>query len=396
MDKQGSRPTPMMDHVKRLTIGAGKRTSASPSEERAARLVEERLLGAGLECRREKFRSRSNDVAPRVLCHAALFLTVLFYRSSPLVFYFVFVSFMVLLLLEYLGRSPIGSLQWRHHSGNVVAVIKPFNDASRKVVIMASLDVPRFPPDPSGESGARRRFMAILLVLLNLVLGIWLTLLTGANVLSVSQDLLFLFWKIALVASLPNVAAALLVGASYFKKRQCSENDAAALAALISIGERFSRRRLSGTELWLVATGSDSPVGIGTKRFLSKHRKELKGASFIYLHSLGRDQPVVYRKVGLVMPLRANRSMIGVAERVNNSYPHYRLLVERNLPLLGGAFRLASTGKRVLLLGSRYDKTRPKEERKRDRVIPISLRENVNLVLHLLEFADKRGWEKKG
>ncbi len=386
---------PLMDHVKRLTLDIGKRPSASVAEARAARYIEDSLRSMGISCDSEKFKSRRNDVFSRAVCQLSLFLVVLAYRSAPLFFYSSYLVLMVATMLEHLGRSPLGALQWRYHSGNVVAVLKPYRETEQKVVIMAALDTPRTQALRDSPGMRVSRLTSCVVFSLSLLLGMWLTLITGAYVLKVSSEVTDLLWKIALSASFVNLLAAALSLITILRSRKVNENESSPLAALIAIAERFSRRRLSKTELWLVAVGSNATGGIGVKRFLQKHRKDLRGASFIFLHPLGRDRPVAYRKIGMVMPFHASRDLIRIAEKVNESYPHYRLLVRGDLPVLDGAYRLASKGKRLLVMSSQYDRSRSKEERRRERVVPIALRENIGFLLNVIDFMDSRGTGKK-
>ena len=353
--------------------------------------MEDSFKATGLECHYDKFRSRRGDYAPRIISLSALFLSVLLYRTSPLFFYGSFVFFLIMLLFEIMGRSPLGLFQWRYASRNVWARIDPFDRIDRTLVVMAPLDHP-LPPLRAKTPGTNgSRLPSLLLVTLNIALGMWLTLMTGAHLLYVSSEIQRFFWYIALAVSTLDLAAAavLIVRRALGRKKGVSENESSQLATLLLLGERFSRRRPARTRLWLVAVGSDSAGGIGVKRFVSAHRRELKGALFLFLDGMGRDRPLTYRKAGVLFPFRSHRSTLKLMESINQRYPHYRLQMEGAYPSRGGFYRLLSSGRHAVILSSRFDKERSREEVSRDRVNPTFLRENTDFVAHIVEEVDR-------
>ncbi len=390
MEERGRSGSPVVEHIRFLTVSIGRRPSASRKEERAARYLEDSFKGMGLHCRFEKFRSRSNKATPRAACFLGLFLSVLLYRSSPLILYSVFTFFLVMLMFELMGRSPLGVLQWRRLSGNVCVRIEPFDEAIRTVVVMAPLD---HPPPPLRKKAGRykSRLPYIFIAVINIMLGMWLTLMTGAHLLSVSNDIQRSFWLIALFVSSVDAAAALSTAASQVLggKRGVSENESSHLVALLLLAERFARRRPARTTVWLVAVGSDAVGGKGVKRFLSSHRKELKGALYLFLDCLGRDRPVAYRRAGVIFPFRAYKPAIKMAESLNLRYPHYRLAIGRSYVSTDGFYRLVSCGRHAIVIGSRFEKERPKDEVSRDRVNPAFLKENASFVAHIIEEVDR-------
>ena len=401
MKDQHKRSTGMMTHVRKLSVDIGARPPASEAEGLAGRYVENNLRHLGLKPAREEFRSRRHSSISLAACYLIMILSVLCFRGSPLgapiAFCAIYIMGLFFFLLELMGKSVLGFLDWRFPSANIVTRLRPYQETVRKVVVLAHLDSHHESFYHKRGWAVAYRPLVVLQALNAVLLGMWLVVIVGATVLKVDDYILIDFWRIALVAALPLFAAFLAVLSNLVFRRFSSgaNDDASGIALLLNIAGHFSQRTPSSTELWLVALGCEDSGTIGLKRFLHAHRSELKGAAWIFLEGVGGDKPLCFRREGLVMPFHTNRALLHMAEDINRAYPHYGLQVGRNHPSLGSGYRLLSQGRKAITIGSRPESTEHDPQDDYGSVDPKSLRNNYAFVLHFIENIDKKGFGRK-
>lgn len=398
MEEQRKRTTGMMSHLRKLSVDIGARQSASNAERLAARYFEQSLRHVNLEPVYEKFIARRNPSLSLLSCYLIMIVSVLFYRASPIIFCSIFLGGLLLFLLELMGKSLLGTLQWRFPSGNVVARIAPYQQVERKVVLLAHLDTHRgaFYQGKRWSSGLYRFFVP-LHAMITILLAMWLVVITGATILKVDEVVVLDLWRVALVLAVPMVAAFFAVLSKGLIRRYAkgANDDASGLAVMINLAHHYSQRTPSSTEIWLVALGCEDVGAMGLKHFIKAHRSELKGAAWIVLEGLGEEKPVCYRREGLILPFHANRSLLHIAEDINKVYPHYGLSLQRADCRLGSCHHLLSQGRKAITMSSRPGSGVKSGGDRYENVDPKDLQANYAFVLHYVENIDKKGFSRK-
>jgi hypothetical protein len=397
MEDQHKRTTGMMSHLRKLSVDIGARPSTSDAERLAARYIEQSLRRVNLEPEHEKFTARRNPSIPLLCCYLIMTGSVLLYRASPIAFTVTFIGGLLLFLLELMGKSVLGSMQWHFPSGNVVARITPYQQVERKVVLLAHLDTHREAFYQGKRWSGLYRIFVPFHAVTSILTGMWLVVITGATILKVDDQVLVDFWRVALALTLPTLIAFLAVLSKGAMRRYArgADDDASGLAVMINLAHHYSQRTPSSTEIWLVALGCEDVGAIGLKRFLQAHRAELKGAAWIILDGLGREKPVCYRREGLFLPFHANRSLLRTAEDINKVYPHYGLALQRSDCRMGSCYRLLSQGRKALTFSSRPAGDTASTSDNYDGVDPKDLQANYAFVLHYLENIDKKGFSRR-
>lgn len=397
MEDQRKRSTGMMSHVRKLSVDIGARPPTGNAEEAAARYVEQALKRDNLSPSYERFRSRRNSAVSLAWCYVIMLGSVLFFRASPIAFTIFYLAGLLLLLLEFMGRSVIGALQWRFSSGNVVACIQPYERAERKLVLLAHLDSHR----EAFYYGKRLFWLyrpyIVLHVLISIGLAMWLIIMTGATILKVDDSTLVQFWRIALLAAVPLLIAFLAVLSKCLLRRHSkgADDDASGIAVLLNVAHHYSNRRPVSTEIWLVAAGCEDVGSTGLKRFIKQHRSEVKGASWIFLEGLGGEKPKCFRKEGPILPFHANRSLLRTAQDINTVYPHYGLVLGRTDSTLGSGYQLLSQGRKAITFSSRPGSEDAAARDQYEVVDPKNLQANYAFILHYIENIDKRGLSRR-
>lgn len=397
MEDQRKRTSGMMSHLRKFSVDIGARQSTSDAERLAARYFEQSLRHLNLEPAYEKFLARRNPSIPLLCCYLIMLGSVLLFRVSPIAFCVTFIVGLLLLLLELMGKSFVGSLQWRFPSGNVVARIAPYQQVERKVVLLAHLDTHREAFYQGKRWSGFYRFFVPLQVVIDILLAMWLVVITGATILKVDELVLIDLWRVALVLAVPMAVTFFAVLSKGLLRRYSkgADDDASGLAILLNLAHHYSQRTPSSTEIWLVALGCEDVGVMGLKHFLRAHRSELKGAAWIVLEGLGGEQPVCYRREGLILPFHANRSLLRIAEDINKVYPHYGLSLQRADCRLGSCHYLLSQGRKAITMSSRSGSGATAGGDRYENVEPKDLQANYAFVLHYVENIDKKGFSRR-
>ena len=330
-----------------------------------------------------------------MLDHLLLVMGALLYPvNSHASFALVFFGYFFFLLEQY-GRSPFMRLQPHRRSGNVAARIKPYREAKRKLVIVAHLDSPR--SAFYNRPGLVKLFRPFLLLdfLSQTLLFMLLTVAYGGYLLSMERDTLDLLWRgCLLLGILPALAmVALLMKAAAGRSTPGGNQNASGVAVLLELARAYARRQPYETELWMVATGASDVSGLGVRRFVSGHRRELKGGYFLVLDGVGRGFPVCFRREGRLLPFRANRKLTSLAGRVFVDQAHYAAGFSNNRLWLSEGFQLLSRGRKAMTVSSREESRCPRFWRWHkddyDNIDPRSLRLAVEFMRALVDGFDR-------
>ncbi len=391
---QRKREMGMMAHVRRLSENLGKRPSASAAEIAAAKYIKRSFQQLGFQPVEQDFRSRRHAEVSLLLSYLMIIISVVLIRGHPILFFVIFFLGFFLCLLEYMGRRPIGLFQWRHKSKNVILKISPFKSVDKKVVIFGHLDTPKkaFYHDQALERLYGIGVLINVLSLCALLMG--MITITVAVILNVEKPIIDALWYIIILLSIPSFLTLLFVSIKLLMRKYSNgaNDDASGLAVLLNLAEHYSKRSLINTELWLVALGSEEPGSIGLKRFLRAYGDDLKGAFFIFVDAVGMSLPVYYRYEGMILPFRADKKLLKLAENVKSLHSQLQVSAVRRRYALSSAFWLMSRGKRVITISSSRKGSQPvtRGAENYHSVDPKGLQRAYDFIRYLVENIDRR------
>ncbi len=340
--------------VRHLARDIGPRPPGSSRERAACKFVEREFSSLGFEAERQSFPAPAttswSEAADHLLTLAG---ALLFPLNSHISFTLVVLGFICFLCEQY-GRSPFMRLQAHHPSENVLARIAPYREAKRKLVLMAHVDSPRSAFYYRPRLVRAFRAFQILDFLSQACLFMLVTVGYGGYLLSMEKEVLDIIWKICLLLCVPTAAAtiALFLKAATGRATPGGNHNASGVAVLLELARVYSRRQPYETELWMVATGASDVSALGARRFLSRHRRELKDAYFIVLDGMGRGFPVCFRVEGRLVPFRADRKLVSLARRVMEQHAHYAAGFRRNSLWLSEGFHLLSRGRKAITVSA--------------------------------------------
>jgi len=383
--------------VRHLAKDIGPRAPGSKGERAAARFVQREIEAAGLSVQSMDFRTPETCAWSKLVPHLMTAAGVALFPASGHLSYLLVVTGFLLYLCEEFGRSPLALLLPRRPSMNLTARVEPLREPRHKVVLLAHLDSPRstFYYRPSLMGLYRAALMVVFLC--HAAIFMLFTVAYGGHLLRMDRDLLALFWHLGLALAVPP----LLAGLSLFAKAVAGRptpggnDNASGLAVLVEASRIYSRRRPHHVELWLAATGASDASGLGARRLVRKHRRDLRGAYFIVVEGVGRGFPVCFKREGRLLRFRANRRLTAVIKRVCETHVHHGSGLMNNRLYLGEGFQLLSRGHRAVTVRCWEDARVPRYWRwgkdDLDNVDPRSMRTAMDFVIAVIDAIDRGG-----
>ncbi len=381
--------------ARHMSRDIGPRPPGSQGERSAGHFIARELKSLGLSAEMQAFHTPATTAWSEMLVHLLTIIGVIvFPASANISFVLICLGFIFFLLEEY-GRSPFGFLQMRRRTANVFAKIGAQRGADKTVVLIAHMDSPRsaFYYRPGLIHFVRLAFLVDFVC--QTAVFMLFTVAYGGHLLSMEQDTLDLLWHLGLLLIIPIAFAllGLLIKAASAQTTPGGNINASGVAVLLELARVYSRRQPHNIDLWLVSTAAADAGGIGAKRLIRQHRRELKGAYFICIDGVGRGFPVCYRREGRLMSFRANRRLTGLVKHISEVHAHYSAGFKRNSLYLSEGFQLLSRGRKAITISCREETRYPRywlwAKDDYDNIDPRSLRLALDFITAMVDNIDR-------
>lgn len=389
----------LLEPLVRLSRDIGPRQAGSPRERKSARFLERELRALGLTPEADGFPSPTNPYYGKAIVLLFPLAGALLYPWKAGLSFLAVVLGYLLILADAMGRNPF--LRWQAHrmSANVSAPIRARGEAEETLVLVAHLDSPlAFYPDNPVLEGIVRALQRLCLPSAT-ILFLFHILLFGGHLLRVKREALILGWEISLLF-LPAPAS---VGLTYLDRamqRRATpggNDNASGVAVVMQLARVLSRRPLLHTDVWVLFSGASEPGAMGLRRFLRKHRRELRRSHILVVDRVGRGSPTSFRKEGGIWPFRADRLLLDLAEEVSKTHVRF-LSPRRRNPYPGEALQALNRGARAITVSCIEDGGRTKNHLKMGddhlNVDLRSLRLAVAFIKSLVEELDRKASER--
>jgi hypothetical protein len=102
-----------------------------------------------------------------------------------------------------------------------------------------------------------------------------------------------------------------------------ANDNASGAAVVLALAERLKDQPLANTEVWVLNSGCEEVGLYGAAAFVREHRKELAGACFIPLDSVGgpRTGPCFITREGMVKRYRSDPALVALCHEVAKQRP---------------------------------------------------------------------------
>lgn len=238
------------------------------------------------------------------------------------------VSFLMY-LAEFTGYSTMSRFLPHYETQNISARF-PCNFPERLVVLTAHYDSPQALPwaVPGGVRWLRwfHVFLVCCMVLILISCAA-----DGLNVFVERSLRLDLFARWGAAAVLLAAAASLYTGVRSSNFTRGANNNAAGVALLLRLAERFRGNPLQSTEVWLVATGSKEMWLSGMRELFRGLDVDKASTYFVNVAGVGAGALRYVTGEGMLHVYRADRELVALAESNRKEFGA-RALVHRGLP----------------------------------------------------------------
>jgi hypothetical protein len=319
--RQGAVDT-WLGHVRVLAEEIGPRGSTTEGERKGSEYCRQALADLGLSPAVESFHSARSIYFPHLLAASAMLLAFAIYplagRVSAAAAAVLSLAALVSDLLELsFIPNPLRWLTPKGPSQNVVGVVPASGEHCQDIVLFGHVDTHRTPiifSSPRWVAAYKAFTTLIFLLFVGQAIVYVVGTVTG--------------WGWIWPASLLSVLGALgLMGICLQADGtpfNAGANDNATGAGLVlALGEHLASSRLRHTRVWLVCTGCEEVQHYGAIDFLRRHRPDLASPKVIAFEMLGCAGPAWVVKEGIVIPFRADPSLVAHAEALAAAHPEW-------------------------------------------------------------------------
>lgn len=305
-----------MRYVKALSVDIGPRGSTTVAEKKAADYIAQEMRGWADEVRVEGFRSFTSFSWPFGLLYLLSAIVGLLNWYDPGLALAVSALATLLFLKQTNGTWSIGFLFPQRDSQNVVGIIRPTGEATRRVIITAHHDSSKSALlfAPNLVAGFRRSF---------LLMAASIFILPAVAVLGMFA------WSPSRYLALP-FAAYLIISFLFIVHRELfgrytpgANDNASGVAVMLGLGEHFGKEPPTSTEIWMVSTGCEEVGMVGMIEFLKTHGSELKDAYFINLDNVGAGQAKWTTAEGMLTLYHCDQELVAMAEKSAGRHPEW-------------------------------------------------------------------------
>lgn len=301
--------TDPLTHLDALSADIGPRPATSAQERAAADYIADQLGQLTDAARTHKLwapRSPAPSVALLLLISLggiAMFLSDLWLAAGILVFVFV------LLRQELSGRGFFWQVLPRRETVNITAVLRPKEEATRRLILACHHDSPVFgPPLAPGRIAGFRRGQRFALF------SVGLAALVGITTLLWPQPLLL----ILLIPSGLNIAGTFVSYATWAVSKRSSPaavSGAAGAAVVLAAAEELAKEPLTRTEVTVVSTGAKEAGAHGMTHYIDVFGRAFKGSPIIAVDSAGDGELVYTTSEGFFGRVKMDPGLVSLAER---------------------------------------------------------------------------------
>ncbi len=311
-----------LEHVRMLAGEIGPRGSTTKEERQGAEYCKEVLARLGLEPRIEPFTSARSIYRPHLLASIIMLLAFVLYPLAGRV------SAGIAALLSLIAlASELMELSFRDNllrrltpkgpSQNVVAVVEPKGEHRQDLILIGHVDSHRTP----------------LIFRTPRWVAVYKAFTTVAFIAFLAQTLLYAIgtatrWGWIWPASAVGAVCAVLLAAMCIQADRtpfsAGANDNATGAGMVlTLAEHLTEERPEHTRVWLACTGCEEVQHYGATDFFRRHRGEFKEPVAVVFELLGCNGPAWLTQEGIVVPFRADRRLVALAERLAAEHPEW-------------------------------------------------------------------------
>ena len=307
-------------HILALAETIGPRGSTHPEEFEAAQYAQRQLEQWGYSPYMETFLSAKSIYHPHLIAAALMLTAFMVYplagrlSAALAAGLSIFALFSDLLELGFIP-NPLRLFIPKGCSQNVFAALEPQETHQGDLILVAHLD-----SHQAGKIFSSQAWITFFQIFTMLAFAAF-SAQVGFFLVGVLAQWTWLWY-----ASIPSALSAMLLFGLYWQADRApyspgANDNASAVALVLTLAEHYKNSPLRHTRLWFVLTGSEEVQHYGMKHFLKLHRADFTNPRAVVFEMVGIAGPSWEDKEGILIPFKPDRDLVQIAERIAREHP---------------------------------------------------------------------------
>lgn len=310
----------LLDHIHALAVTIGPRGATRPEERQAADYAFQHVEALGYQPEMEHFRSATTIYLPHIITALLMLIAFIIYplfgRASAAIAAGLSLFALVSDLLE-LGFLP-NPLRWvtpKGNSQNVFATLDPQHDYRQDLILVGHLDTHQTGKIFSSRGWVKffQTFTTIAFAAFSAQVGFFL-----AGIIAQ--------WNWLWYASIPSALAALILLAICWEADRApfspgANDNASAVAMVLTLAENLRNAPLNHTRVWFVLTGCEEVQHYGMIDFIKRHKQTWVDPKVLVFEMVGVAGPAWETKEGIIVPFKPDKNLVQIVETIAKQHP---------------------------------------------------------------------------
>ena len=310
----------LLDHIHALAVTIGPRGSTRPEERQAADYAFQHLETLGYPPEMEHFKSATTIYLPHIITALLMLIAFIIYplfgRTSAAIAAGLSLFALVSDLLE-LGFLP-NPLRWvtpKGNSQNVFTTLDPQHDHRQDLILVGHLDTHQTGKIFSSRGWVKffQTFTTIAFAAFSVQVGFFL-----AGIIAQ--------WDWLWYASIPSAIAALILLAICWEADRApfspgANDNASAVAMVLTLAEALRKNPLKHTRVWFVLTGCEEVQHYGMIDFIKRHKQAWVDPKVLVFEMVGVAGPAWETKEGIIVPFKPDKKLVQIVESIAIQHP---------------------------------------------------------------------------
>jgi hypothetical protein len=311
-----------LQHIRALSLDIGPRPPTRDGERLGAEYACEEFKRIGLSPVGETFKSARSIFLPHLIGSVLMLAAFLIYPLGGQITAIIGALLSILVLVSEIQELGFQDNFYRHilpkgESQNVHAVIAPYGEHKRDLVLVGHLDTQRTP--------FIFRSPRHVYVYDKLTTVFFVTFVVQAALYTLS---IFFPWSWIWYATIPTALSAILLGAICIEADTTpftagANDNATAAGMVLTLAQHFTQHPLQNTRVFAVCTGCEEVQHYGMIDFYRRHRKDLKNPNAVVFEMLGCAGPAWLEKEGIIVPFKADLGLVKMVKQLAAEHPEW-------------------------------------------------------------------------
>ncbi len=310
----------LIAHIRALAEDIGPRGPTLPEEQQAAQYAYDQLKAQGYQPKTETFKSATSIYHPHMITALLLLIAFLIYPLGGRITAAIAAGLSLLALVSdilELGfiNNPLRMVIPKGTSQNVLATLDPEDEHRQDLILVGHLD-----SHQTGIIFSSNKWVAFFQAF------------TTIGFVTFSAQVVFFMigivtqWGWLWYASIPSAISAVILFAICWEANRApfspgANDNASAVAMVLTLAETLKNQPLQHTRVWFVLTGCEEVQHYGMIDFLNRHKNAFVNPKVLVFEMVGVAGPAWETKEGIIVPFKPDQGLVQIVENIAKAHP---------------------------------------------------------------------------